>query len=89
MRELEHVIERAVIISPEPVFTLADPLEYEPIKAREESLKGLEAMAREHILRVLQKTRWKINGDGGAAAILGINPSTLRFRIKKLGIKRP
>ena len=45
-------------------------------------------MEREHILKVLEKTRWKIEGAGGAAAILGLNPSTLRFRIKKLGIQR-
>jgi len=46
-------------------------------------------MEREHILKVLQRTRWKINGEGGAASLLGMNPSTLRFRIKKLGIERP
>jgi formate hydrogenlyase transcriptional activator len=46
-------------------------------------------MEREHILKVLQKTRWKIDGEGGAASILGLHPSTLRFRIKKLDIKRP
>ncbi|MCK7473742.1 MAG: hypothetical protein MZV49_09830 [Rhodopseudomonas palustris] len=46
-------------------------------------------MEREHILKVLQKTHWKVNGEGSAAAILGLKPSTLRFRIKKLGITRP
>jgi len=89
VRELEHVIERAVITSPEPVFQLADQLEQEPVKVEEGAPKGFELMAREHILQVLQKTGWKIEGEGGAAAILGLNPSTLRFRIKKLGLKRP
>jgi transcriptional regulator with GAF, ATPase, and Fis domain len=46
-------------------------------------------MEREHILKVLQKTRWKIEGEGAAAFILGLHPNTLRSRIKKLGIKRP
>jgi len=89
VRELEHVIERAVITSPEPVFRLVDQLEHEPVKAGERTIKEYEAMAREHILQVLQKTRWKIEGKDGAAAILGLKPSTLRFRIKKLGIIRP
>jgi len=86
---LEHVIERGVIISPEPVFQLVDQLENEPVEVEEESLKGFEVMAREHILEVLQKTGWKIEGEDGAATLLGLNPSTLRFRIKKLGLKRP
>ena len=89
VRELEHVIERAVITSPGPVLRLADPLERKPAEAREEPLKELEAMEREHILKVLQKTRWKIEGEGGAASILELHPNTLRSRIKKLGIKRP
>jgi transcriptional regulator with GAF, ATPase, and Fis domain len=89
VRELEHVIERAVITSPEPVFQIVDQLEHESITMEEGTLKGFEAMAREHILQVLQNTSWKIEGEGGAAAILGLKPSTLRFRIKKLGIKRP
>ena len=89
VRELEHVIERAVITSPEPVFQLSDQLEYDHTKAGEGTLYEFEAMAREHILQVLQKTRWKIEGADGAAAILGLKPSTLRFRIKKLGITRP
>ena len=89
VRELEHVIERAVITSPGPMLRLVDRLEREPAEAGEEPLKALEAMERDHILKVLQKTRWKINGEGGAASVLGLHPSTLRFRIKKLGIKRP
>lgn len=89
VRELEHVIERAVITSPETVFRLADQLDHEFVKNEEGTFQGFEMMAREHILQVLQKTSWKIEGEGGAAAILGLKPSTLRFRIKKLGITRP
>ena len=89
VRELEHVIERAVITSPGPVLRLAEPLERKYAEGGEEPLKGLEAMERDHILKVLQETRWKINGEGGASSVLGLHPSTLRSRIKKLGIKRP
>ena len=89
VRELEHVIERAVITSQEPVFRLVDQLDHEPVNGEEGTLQGFEAMAREHILQVLKNTSWKIEGKGGAAAILGLKPSTLRFRIKKLGITRP
>jgi transcriptional regulator with GAF, ATPase, and Fis domain len=89
VRELEHVIERAVITSTGLVLQLAAHLEGEAVHAKEEPPEELAAMEREHILRVLQKTRWKINGPGGAAALLNIHPSTLRFRIKKLGIERP
>jgi formate hydrogenlyase transcriptional activator len=89
VRELEHVIERAVIISPGPILRLADPLERKPVAAADGPDKGLEAVERGHILKVLQQTRWKIEGEGGAASILGLNPSTLRSRIKKLDIRRP
>jgi DNA-binding NtrC family response regulator len=89
VRELEHVIERAVITSTGPELQLADRLEGEAVETKEEPLKELAAMEREHILKVLEKTRWKIDGEGGAAALLKLNPSTLRFRLKKLGIKRP
>jgi len=89
VRELEHVIERAVITSPEPELRLLEQLEFESNKCQETAVEAFNAVAREHILQVLQKTGWKIEGEKGAAAILGLNPSTLRFRIKKLGIKRP
>jgi transcriptional regulator with GAF, ATPase, and Fis domain len=49
----------------------------------------LESMERAHILRVLEDAQWKINGRGNAAERLGLKPSTLRFRMKKLGIVRP
>ena len=89
VRELEHVIERAVITTTGPVLQLAERLE--PLMDSDEtdsSLKDLAAMEREHILRVLRETGWKIEGAKGAASILNLHPSTLRFRIKKLGIKR-
>jgi len=49
---------------------------------------SLEAVEKQHILKVLEATDWRISGPKGAAAILGINASTLRFRMKKLGISK-
>ena len=89
VRELEHVIERAVITTEGPSLKLADHLE--PIRASgvaEAPLRDLAAMEREHIERVLKETGWRIEGLKGAAAVLHLHPSTLRFRIKKLGIRR-
>lgn len=89
VRELEHVIEGAIIAGTGMTLSLIDPLERESAKdEQEESLKSLATIEQEYISRVLQKTGWKIDGKDGAAAILGLNPSTLRFRIKKLNIRR-
>jgi len=90
VRELEHVIERAVIITEGPVLQIVDY--FQPLKSTdsiESSPKDMAAVEREHILRVLRETNWIIGGPRGAASILNIHPSTLRFRIKKLGIQRP
>lgn len=89
VRELEHVIERAIIISPGPVLQLADWPDIDSLQAKEKTLKRLEAIEREHILKALEETGWKIDGKHGAAALLGLHPSTLRFRLKKLDVKRP
>ncbi|WP_373499777.1 sigma 54-interacting transcriptional regulator [Desulfococcus sp.] len=90
VRELEHVIERGVIITSGRSFAMAGRLSSAvPIDSRDEPLKDLAAAEREHILRVLHETGWRIEGMSGAAAILKLHPSTLRFRIKKLGIRRP
>ncbi|RLB19638.1 MAG: Fis family transcriptional regulator, partial [Deltaproteobacteria bacterium] len=51
--------------------------------------KTLEAVEREHIVRILEQTQWKVSGKNGAAEILGLNRSTLRARMRKLGILKP
>jgi transcriptional regulator with GAF, ATPase, and Fis domain len=89
VRELEHVIERAVITSQGPVLKLADRLDHEPVIASEHRPLDLETAECQHILKVLETSSWKIDGTDGAASILNIHPSTLRFRMKKLGIRRP
>ncbi len=88
VRELQHVIERAVITSPGPVLRLAAKLERGTAESGEGALKVLSEMERDHILKALEKTGWKIEGAGGAASVLGLHPNTLRSRIKKLEIKR-
>lgn len=88
IRELENVIERAIISSEGSVLTLADSLIPRQSSSAQAAPKSLESLEREHILSVLEQTRWKIEGKHGAAAILGLNPSTLRGRMRKLGIQR-
>jgi len=96
VRELQNVIERAVIISADGVLRLPEPLGQAvpgPVsenKTRSEStiVSTLNEAEREHILRALEATGWRINGPKGAAAMLKLHPSTLRFRMKKLGLTK-
>jgi transcriptional regulator with GAF, ATPase, and Fis domain len=88
VRELESIIERAVILCPGPVLQLADKLEISSLPLSS-SMRTLEEMERTQILKILSETRWRIEGKDGAAAILGLHPSTLRARMHKLGILRP
>jgi formate hydrogenlyase transcriptional activator len=91
IRELENVIERAVILSPGPVLRL-------PIRDlhtrivpghNNERNQTLEEVERKHILMTLKEARWVLSGPRGAATHLGLNRATLYFRMKKLGIVRP
>jgi chemotaxis protein methyltransferase CheR len=86
VRELENVIERAIINSPD--LTLRVELPRRSAIELEEQ-KTLEEIERDYIVRILAKTKWRIAGPQGAAAILGMNPSTLRSRIQKLDIQKP
>ncbi len=91
IRELEHFVERAVILSPSS--DLCVPLSELKITTESSSLssdstKTLEEVEREHILKVLQVTRWVVGGPSGAAARLGTKRTTLQARMQKLGIAR-
>jgi chemotaxis protein methyltransferase CheR len=88
VRELENVLERAVINSSGPKLRLVDELK-KPHKDLTTAQKTLEEVERDHIVRVLEHTNWKVSGKNGAAEILGLNRSTLRARIRKLGIRQP
>lgn len=88
IRELENVLERAVINSSGPKLRLVDELK-KPFKYLRQSAKTLDSVEREHILRVLEETRWKVSGKDSASEILGLDRSTLRARMAKLKIERP
>jgi|KBSSwiStaDraftv2_1062776.scaffolds.fasta_scaffold00417_16 transcriptional regulator with GAF, ATPase, and Fis domain len=87
IRELENVIEGAIIHSTDEVLTLLDDVG-EVEAAPPEDASTLSAVERTHIQEVLRACGWRINGAGNAAERLGLHPNTLRFRMKKLGIVR-
>jgi formate hydrogenlyase transcriptional activator len=91
IRELQNLIERAVILSPGPVLRVpARDLRRRPITVPHSGQhQTLEEAERAHILRTVKETKWVLGGPNGAAARLGMNRSTLQFRMKKLGIVRP
>jgi formate hydrogenlyase transcriptional activator len=90
VRELESVIERAVITSQGNALQVLDRFDTfrKTDEPTGEEVKALAELEQDHILQVLQKTGWQINGKNGAAVILGLNPSTLRARMQKYGIIR-
>jgi PAS domain S-box-containing protein len=88
IRELESILERAVILCSGPVLHLADKLSISS-PSMSSAIRTLEEVERNQILNILSETRWRIEGKSGAAAILGLHPSTLRARMHKLGIARP
>jgi transcriptional regulator with GAF, ATPase, and Fis domain len=87
VRELENVVERAAILSPGPLLEVEESLS--PRTGATAPASGtLDEVERTHILRVLEDNDWVIEGDRGAAATLGLNASTLRGRLRRLGITR-
>jgi formate hydrogenlyase transcriptional activator len=91
IRELQNVIERAVILSPGPILKvpLADLKTRGTEAVSQNGSSTLEEVERRHILSVLEQTNWVFAGPNGAAARLGIKRPTLQFRMQKLGISRP
>ena len=92
IRELENLVERAMIVSNGGVldgsalFASATAAAPPPVAAG--AHPTLAEVERGHISRVLQSTGWVIEGERGAARVLGLNPSTLRGRLRKLGIRK-
>lgn len=84
VRELRNVIERSMILSRGDTLTVS----LGEAKIDNSSDQTLAEVNRRHILSVLEQTGWRIRGDGGAAQVLGLNPSTLESRMKKLDIQR-
>jgi transcriptional regulator with GAF, ATPase, and Fis domain len=102
IRELRNVIERAIIISRDGVLDFDLPAtesalvrSQQPVHAKgdadPEFLTEAELQRRErnNLLAILEKTHWKIKGADGAAELLGVKPTTLKARIKKMGLSRP
>jgi len=101
VRELENLIERAVLLSPGKELRIprSELKSDAPIAAEENSfapatslatkISTLEEAERQHILRALKQTQWRIAGAKGAATVLGMKRTTLQARMRKLGIRRP
>lgn len=100
VRELMGVVERTMIVCTGTKLNIAESIEpdnkiienvsdNEVFKKKIQIKKSLADVEKDYIISILEKTYWKIEGANGAAKILELNPSTLRARIKKLGIKRP
>ena len=88
IRELENVLERAVISSSGSKLHLVDELKKKQ-KALTNTNRTLADVEREYILRVLEQTHWKVSGNNSASEILGLDRSTLRARMRKLDIRKP
>jgi formate hydrogenlyase transcriptional activator len=90
VRELESVIERAIITSQGTTLQVLDRFDtFRKVGGLEtQNVKALADLEQDHILQVLQQTGWRIEGKNGAAVLLGLNPSTLRARMRKYGIRR-
>jgi PAS domain S-box-containing protein len=94
IRELENIIERAIILADGPMLEIeADLLPGVALGNRSATAQAsdtsFDSIAREHILSVLEQTRWVIEGPKGAAKRLDVKPSTLRYRMQKLAIVKP
>jgi formate hydrogenlyase transcriptional activator len=101
VRELENLIERAVLLSPGKELRIprSELKSDATITAEENSLAASTSLAapistmeeaeRQHILRALRQTEWRIAGPKGAATLLGMKRTTLQARMRKLGIRRP
>ncbi len=88
IRELENVIQRAMILSPDGVISVNDISVSSAKPTVTSAGTTLEEVERNHIQRMLSTTLWRIEGRRGAAELLGLKPSTLRSRLRKLGIRR-
>ena len=90
VRELEHAIERAALVCDGPWLELGPLCETRETRdAPPAAPDRLDEVQRQHILNTLRNTGFRISGPHGAAAVLGMHPNTLRYRMKKLGIDRP
>ena len=86
VRELRNVIERSMILTDGPTLHVALPDVSQ--RSSTDRMATLEESERQHVLEALERTRWRVSGARGAARLLGVKPTTLEYRMKKLGITR-
>jgi transcriptional regulator of acetoin/glycerol metabolism len=90
VRELENIIERIMVTSTGGSLNLTDLFEFREFShPRHADSETLDEVEKSHIIKVVVRCKWQIEGNDGAAKVLDVHPSTLRFKIKKLGIQRP
>jgi transcriptional regulator with GAF, ATPase, and Fis domain len=103
VRELSNLIERGVVLANGPILDLSPEVfpagagtpaipragNGPTLLASSRGGMTLEEVERQHLLDTLMGKGWRIEGESGAAAALGLRPSTLRSRMKKLGVRRP
>ena len=100
IRELRNIIERAVITSVDGTLNLADLISVSPVNPQQKTMDSpsgekiyncsqFEELERQNMVRALKLTGWKVSGKAGAAALIGIPPTTFNSRMKALGIERP
>ena len=87
IRELRNIVERAMIISTGPKLRIR--LSAAAAPARDQGSSKMVDVEREHILSALEESGWRVRGPNGAAAKLGLKPTTLEARMAKLGVNRP
>lgn len=88
VRELENLIERAIITSRSGKLKLGDWFQAKKKKIKRADFLTMEEMQKRHIIDVLKHTNWRVSGDNGAARILGMRPTTLYSKMDRLEIKR-
>jgi len=90
IRELKNMIERSMIISRGSELTIRhDSKQSVETTETSDGIAALSEVERDHIIKTLEATHWRVSGETGAAKILHIKPTTLESRMKKLGIVRP
>ena len=91
VRELRNILERSMILSTNTVLKLRKAIDTNISDESDGFVVGetLSTVEKNHILKTLEHTGWRVSGESGAASILGLKPTTLEARMKKLGISRP
>ncbi len=90
VRELQHVIERSIILTQGAELAFQNSFQQPDLipQAADYRIATLEEIERDHIVKTLENTQWRVSGKGGAAELLGLKPTTLESRMKRLGINR-